>query len=168
MTSCTVNRKSQSGVALVIVLVMLLIITLVSVSSMQSTTLQESMAGNLRDQVLAFNMSEAALRDAETYLQQSSIGKFDGSTSGLYYSTSTSVPDWNNSSTTNWVVRTGTIAEVAQQPNYIIEELPAINDTTQSASADTPLQEAPLYRVTARGYGSTNSSSIVLQTTFKR
>lgn len=168
MFNHTLRPKQQQGVALIVVLVMLLIITLVGVSAMQSTTLQERMAGNLRDQTLAFNMSEAALRDAEVYLQQNSIGKFDGSSTGLFYSSANNVPDWSNASTTSWVVRSGTVSEVVQQPDYIIEELPPVYDTTQSASADTPLQEPPIYRITARGYGSTDGSSTVLQTTFRR
>jgi type IV pilus assembly protein PilX len=44
---------------------MLLLLTLIGASSMQSTSLEEKMAGNLRDRSIAFQAAESALRDAE-------------------------------------------------------------------------------------------------------
>ncbi|WP_458576304.1 pilus assembly PilX family protein [Aliamphritea spongicola] len=38
-------------------------LSLIGVSAMQGTTIQEKMAGNLRDQISAFNAAEAALRE---------------------------------------------------------------------------------------------------------
>lgn len=56
---------NQSGAVLVISLIMLLLLTLIGASSMQTTSLEEKMAGNLRDRNLAFQVAESALRDAE-------------------------------------------------------------------------------------------------------
>ncbi len=55
----------QSGAVLVISLIMLLLLTLIGASSMQTTTLEEKMAGNIRDRSLAFQAAESAIRDAE-------------------------------------------------------------------------------------------------------
>ncbi len=60
----------QNGAALIVGLVLLVVITLVGVGAMQSTTLQEKMAGNLRDSNLSFQASEAALRNCENILTQ--------------------------------------------------------------------------------------------------
>lgn len=57
--------KYQSGVVLAISLIMLLLLTLIGFSALQSTGLEEKMAGNMRDRNLAFQAAEAALRDAE-------------------------------------------------------------------------------------------------------
>jgi type IV pilus assembly protein PilX len=56
---------NQSGAVLIVSLIMLLLLTLIGASSMQTTSLEEKMAGNLRDRNLAFQAAESALRDAE-------------------------------------------------------------------------------------------------------
>jgi type IV pilus assembly protein PilX len=55
----------QSGAVLIISLIMLLLLTLIGSSSIQTTTLEEKMAGNIRDQNIAFQAAESAIRDAE-------------------------------------------------------------------------------------------------------
>ena len=57
-------RHGQSGAVLVVALLFLLIITMLGVTSMQSTTAEERMAGNARDQNNSLQAAEAALRDA--------------------------------------------------------------------------------------------------------
>lgn len=59
----------ERGAALVVGLVFLVVMTLIGVTAMQSTTLQERMAGNVRDRHLAFQASEAALRAGEQWLR---------------------------------------------------------------------------------------------------
>ena len=59
------SRKSQSGVVLVISLIMLILLTIIGVSGLQNAGLEEKMAGNMRDKNLAFQAAESALRDAE-------------------------------------------------------------------------------------------------------
>jgi type IV pilus assembly protein PilX len=56
----------QRGVALIVALVLLLIVTLIGVAASQSTLLQERMSANSYDRSLAFQRGEAALRAAET------------------------------------------------------------------------------------------------------
>ena len=60
----------QGGAALVVGLILLVVITLVGVGAMQTTTLQEKMAGNLRDSNLSFQAAEAVLRNCENILVQ--------------------------------------------------------------------------------------------------
>jgi type IV pilus assembly protein PilX len=55
----------QRGAVLVVSLLILLIMTIIGVTAMQTTSLEERMAGNLLDQRLAFQTTEAALRTAE-------------------------------------------------------------------------------------------------------
>jgi type IV pilus assembly protein PilX len=59
------NSNHQSGAVLVISLIMLLLLTLIGISSIQTTSLEEKMAGNLRDRNIAFQAAESAIRDAE-------------------------------------------------------------------------------------------------------
>jgi type IV pilus assembly protein PilX len=60
------SARRQRGVALVVALVLLLVITLMGLASMRGTSLQERMSANMYDRSLAFQRAEAALRGAET------------------------------------------------------------------------------------------------------
>ena len=60
---------TQQGAVLIISLIILLLMTLIGTTGMQVTSLEEKMAGNMRDRNLAFQAAESALSAAETYLQ---------------------------------------------------------------------------------------------------
>ena len=68
-------RNRQSGVALLVALVLLVAVTLLGVSAMQSTILQERMSANYRDVEEAFNAAELALSRGEADLVQN-FGNF--------------------------------------------------------------------------------------------
>jgi type IV pilus assembly protein PilX len=55
----------QSGVTLLVVLVLLIVISMLGVAVMRSSGMQESMSANLRDRALAFQAAETALRVAQ-------------------------------------------------------------------------------------------------------
>ena len=60
--------KKQTGSVLIISLLLLIVTTLLGLSSMNNTIMEEKMAGNLRQQNLALQASESALREAEARL----------------------------------------------------------------------------------------------------
>lgn len=64
------GKRKQEGAVLLICLVMLLVLTMIGVSSMSNSTLQERMAGGTRDYNQAFQAAEAALRVGEAYVRQ--------------------------------------------------------------------------------------------------
>jgi len=166
----------QRGAALMVSLIFLLILTIVSAAAMQSATLQERMAGNAKDINLAFQAAEAALREAEAQLSQINIGTFDGS-NGLYLScadpadarTACVEPDWSDHSTTGWrVVPDSPITNASRQPEYVIEELSNVADPNAALDSDQPVATLGYYLITARGFGASDRSMVVLSTTFKR
>ena len=57
----TTHFKSQSGAALVVSLLILLVMTVIGISSMRTTNLQEKMASNTREREQAFEAAESAL-----------------------------------------------------------------------------------------------------------
>lgn len=63
-------RRQQGGAVLLVCLVMLLVLTMIGVSSMSNSTLQERMAGGARDYNQAFQAAEASLRVGEAYVRQ--------------------------------------------------------------------------------------------------
>lgn len=62
-------KHQQHGAVLLISLVILLIITLLAVSSIRESTLEERIVGNIRNQQAAFNGAESALREGEKRLR---------------------------------------------------------------------------------------------------
>ena len=70
-----INRaaRAQQGAVLVVALIMLLLLTIIGISSMRSTTLQERMAGNLRDESHALQAAEAAMRQGEAVVKGQSV-----------------------------------------------------------------------------------------------
>jgi type IV pilus assembly protein PilX len=63
-----VKITQQKGAVLMISLIVLLLITLIGTAAIQTSTLEEKMAGNLFDKNIAFQAAESALREAVTVL----------------------------------------------------------------------------------------------------
>lgn len=170
-TSPAALPTRQRGAALAVSLIMLLIMTLIGVTAMQTTVIEERMAGNAKDSHVAFQSAEAALRQAEAYLNgTATIGPFDG-TAGMYDQDSAPAPS-NLESDANWpataIAYARSLSEVSGAPQYIIEHMRPVLDPDRSLAADEPLPETGIYRVTARATGNTDTAVSVLQSTFKR
>lgn len=58
------SPRSQSGIALVMTLVFLTILTLIAFASIRTTTLEERMAGNTQDMYHAFQAADSSLQSA--------------------------------------------------------------------------------------------------------
>ncbi len=67
MTPMRVNSsmKQQQGAVLVVSLLLLLVMTVLALGASQTTRLQERMSAGMRDRDLAFESSEAGLRNGE-------------------------------------------------------------------------------------------------------
>lgn len=166
--------KAQQGVVLIVGLIMVLLISLVALAAIRGSGLQELMAGNVRDRNLAFQAAEAGLRDAEARLEQPSSLVFGDSEAGLVTALdgSTNSGYWYNYSWTSQSVQTSlSLNGVSQAPRYVIEEVlhTAIAGADGGSIEFDPSTNAPeiLYRVTALGYGATDGSTVILQSTFK-
>lgn len=169
------SRASQQGAALVVSLLILLVLTLIGVTGMQTTSLEEKMTGNMRDRNLAFQSSESALRAGEDYLLKLGTLPAFANSAGLYQP-SVVVPNyWNKDDDTWWTTAdniktyiTSTFASIATNAAaYIIEELPEVPEPTGSLEAGVP-RETNYFRVTARGVGGTTSAVVMVQSVVKR
>ena len=79
--------SKQQGAVLFVGLMMLLVMSLIAITSMQSTNLEERMAGNTRDSMVAFQAAEAGLQAGEALLESGTLtlAMFDtDGTDGLY------------------------------------------------------------------------------------
>lgn len=70
MRSFPCSRSTQGGMALIVSLVFLLLMTLIGISSMQNATLQEKMAGSVKFRNESFQAAEAALRVGESAVSE--------------------------------------------------------------------------------------------------
>jgi type IV pilus assembly protein PilX len=80
--------QRQSGAVLLMSLIILLVLTLLAISSMQGSVMQERMTSAQRDGMLALEFAERALVEAETRLDGLSDLDDFGSTTGFYESVS--------------------------------------------------------------------------------
>ena len=165
----------QRGAALVVGLIVLAMLSLMGIAAYMVATQEERMSGNTRDRIRAFEAAEASLRDCESLLGGifGTLPKFDGS-KGMYkapYLNEKQVYqtiDWRTDSAVR-VIPTA-IPDVAVQPRCIIELVgeSEVRDLTGARSGPQEVTIETIYRITAMGYGTNPSTTVNLQTTFRR
>ena len=175
-------RSSQNGVALFMSLAMLLIITVLGLSSVQTTTLQERMARNARDTNLAFQSAESAIKDGEEYIETfASLASFDGANendNGLYYeaaynaASNWSQVDWDAAEVGGGYILAPTVIDgVATQSKYIIEHVKGIVSETdrlnlENIGQSTGAGAAQIFRITVYGTGGSDTAHVMIQSTY--
>lgn len=177
----------QRGVVLIVVLVLLTVLTILGTAGMQTTAMEERMAGNFRDLGLAFEAAEAALRTGEegvvAYNVSGVTNAVDSWTTLNYRhdvaAGSVSV-DWHTSSAwdDNWTAAvpdawfTDDHGElmISSAPRYYLERLPAIalpnSSLVQGFQNVAPTVQ--YFRITARGVGVSSKSNVIVQSTYFR
>lgn len=168
--------QRQGGVVLVVALIFLLLMTLIGVTAMQTTTLDERIANNARQRNLAFQAAEAGLRAGETVLRQPTLPTFGSTTTpGLLDRLSnptTSATDWM---TYAWDSGSQSYSStldsaLSSQPRYVIELFKRTPGSGNSLDATQPGAFESWYRVTARGSGSgsVGDAVVLLQSVYRR
>ena len=176
-----VNVNKQQGAVLVVSLILLLVMTLLALSAMRSTTLEERMGGNARNQETAFQAAEAVLRAGELSLlvyTTEPIASSDGSTDIWVLD----APDPDSTNSTAWwkestrdsawwatkaEVYTGTLDGVASDPMYLLEAFDFVRDTLVLGTQQDETGKV-FYRVTARATGGNDLARTLLQSTYAR
>lgn len=167
---------TQRGAVLIVALVMLLVLTVLGTASIRDTTMEERMAGNFRDRTAALEAAETALRTGEAGISNTTVYSalaFDG-TDGSYEVTSASVSvDPETGTNYGLSVAASVLSDsgkllVDQVPEYYIEKLPAIAMSGSNLAIGTQDQPPKVhyYRVTAKGYGISQNTEVILQSTY--
>ena len=149
-------HRRQDGAALILALIFLLLMTMLSTSSMRTSTMQERMAGNMRDWNLGFQSAEAALRVAEQFLRDEEVLPEFNDSDGYYQVNSTDRPVWlggTMAAGNGYVTYPDDLPGVAERPKYYIEKLSSIRPAGASTETGTPVEEIFYFRVTAIGFG---------------
>jgi len=192
MKTARTPQRRQEGAILVIALLFLVLLTIIGVSSISGVTLEEKMASNLREQNVAFQAAESALRDAEIDLESGigGTGNRDPMTiaanfandctavftngvcrqpaapAGGWQTEIVTVSAWDWTSATKTVgygTYTGAAAltGVFRQPRYVIEYLQEKDDTSTAPTTR-------YFRISARGWGADQNSTVTLQTVYRQ
>jgi len=160
----------QHGAVLIVSMLLLLVMTLIGITGMRNTTLEEKMAGNTRDSHLAFNAAEAGLRESESLLQAAVLPAFktyDGINTGGYYHLDSTIWQKINWGDAKMVLDCGAVVPgVAAAPVCYVEELPAVGSPAD-LEAGIALTNT-MFRVTARAVGGSSTAEAILQATFRR
>jgi type IV pilus assembly protein PilX len=172
------NLKKQQGSVLILSLIILLVLTMLGVSSMSSSSLQEKMAGNFRDREVAFQAAEAALAYGENWAENTinTESAFDGN-NGLY-ATFTGPKTTNAFNTATWWTGTKSrematsIEEVRTAPRFTVEyrdELGVEEGTAivmENHGEDQGGGKITSFKVTARGTGQSDKTQVILQSDY--
>jgi type IV pilus assembly protein PilX len=166
--------RRQRGAALLVCLIILILVTLMGLTTMRTSVLQEKISGASSDRTLALQAAELALRDAETHVKNyldPESGFADGCEASLCRaptdgSSAADTIDWDSAAVASYGQATAApaIGGVATQPKYIIELMykmqPLPGNSASMKSMGTP------YRITALGYGKQQQTRVMLQSTY--
>jgi type IV pilus assembly protein PilX len=166
----------QHGAVLLVSLVILLVLTIIGVSAMRNTVLEEKMVSNMRDKSLSFEAAEATLRAAEKYIKDNvvSTNAFDTDGSdGLYDKSNMKL--WK---TLNWDANDSienssfdSTYHVANPPRFIIQHIASITSSSNGLNLgnygqNTGAGTNEIFLITARATGGSGSAPVILQTTY--
>ena len=170
------SRRRQQGAVLAVTLMILLVVTLLTVSNMQSAILEERMAGNNSDRNVAFQAAESGLREAEVFLENIvSAGDFEGS-AGLFDRTDDE-PSFSYSGTWSdsaYHVVAETDLGSYERPRYFIKNMTTVEGRAgalnMSGYGDNKGSgDVTIFRVTVRSTGtSADSAEVILRTQYGR
>ncbi len=160
--------RQQQGSALIFSLVILLVMTLVGITAMSTSTLEEKMAANDRAQQAAFQNAETGMISAEAMLNTRSYNDleadFKNQTQG-YYDIDTEMFDiYDPQQWAGNCIQDNDIAGIGianPPPCYIVKVVAIIypEDITEPGAITKVITQ-----VTSRGTDATNTASVLLQT----
>ena len=167
---------AQQGAVLVVSLIFLLVVTLLAISSIRDTVLEEKMAGNTRDRNVAFQSAEGGIREAELFIDDIvSMGDF-AATPGLFSRTQAEPPFWEDAT---W--RNGANHAVADEdygayepPRYTVKHITTVTGSegalNMSGYGDNKgTGDVTVFRITVRGTGSDgDSAEVILRSQYGR
>ena len=190
------TNAPQEGFVLIVGLVILGLLTMLALSSMRDTTMQEKMAGASRDSGLAFQAAESALRDAENCITGTTAGcTFDAANPAHFAQDDAAFPaglrhndlfdasywasiDPPGDPTTLAGVPSKGKGDATDGVNYIIRQASTVSGgagvgeggdvSTGDYSKSKEKSSQPIYEITARGAGASGAGQSVLRVYYRQ
>lgn len=170
----------ERGVTLVMSLIFLLLLTLLGITAMSTSTLQEKMSGNLRDQDVAFQAAESALRGGEDAVNQLwLLGKPTPISNPTCPANTNCAWDlgvidpfnntWWSANRIEYGSSSKDLPETSADPGFVIEYLQFDKYSIEEGSCYGTGCKTGLdyYRITSRAQGTTSLSQSMLESTYK-
>jgi type IV pilus assembly protein PilX len=160
----------ERGAALIITLLILLIMTLLGITAITTSSLQEKMAGNMRDQYMAQQAGDSILRDGESWI----FKLLTRPTPSCAPSGAERVWDFNcldvAAQDDTWWVANGYTSNVSntyvnQNPRYVDEHIQRV---TISSLSDKPPVYRHFYRANGWSVGASDYARGLFQSIFSR
>lgn len=153
MKNC--RKHNEQGFVLILSLILLLIITVASVTNMKTNVVERKMGADAQDQLLAKQSAESAIQGAKTWLSQQCFKPATCACPSTTCSVCTqgSAPPTLTSANAKTYVNAMPLTAAA--PVYVIEE-----SYWDAAHGDQ------YYKITATGYGRSNTTTATLQATY--
>lgn len=162
----------QQGATLAISLILLFLATIVGVSTIRSTLLEEKMSDNAQDKSRAFEAAESALIAGENYILGLTEEPIPSASCSVYPCVQNLYDSLflEEKDNTWWAANSASystsLSEVNSAPRYTVEFVRFVADTPVIGKG-TP-SGSFYYRVTAKGTGASDNARAVLQTTVGR
>ncbi len=158
------HQHHQRGVILAATLMIMLVLSLIAISAMDTAGMEGKMTRNTIERQLAFESAETALRAAGAYIRNTMArpsATNSCTTSPCVFSSSALRPGWWETTNDNFWGEKGTQVNNAY---YIIEEREFVSDSL-SVGHNIPTGR-DFYNLTARGKSLASSGESMLQGTF--
>lgn len=185
--SMSINRltpkRQQTGAALVVGLIFLVLLTLLGVGAFGISGMLERMSGHTRDRAVAFQAAELALRQCEDNVNNGAAAHFlpadgiDPDRWGAWVSTTSSGDANDNKINDIWEAGGVTtkvdpdndgdgLKDFPVPPRCLIELMSETRPCggNESLNAATPTSEGRMFRITARGMTPSQATVVMLQT----
>jgi type IV pilus assembly protein PilX len=177
------SSRRQRGVVLIVALIFLVVMTMLILASIRGTVMQERMASNLYDRSLAFQAAEAALREGERFVLESTpkpAGPGCDTSGNCIEPDPDEIPTWQDED--NWANAHSVedahdhvieIGDLPVPPQFLVElladDMPEVNLCASTAiDPDAPCYGGPeglRYRITARS-GEAGRAVVILQSVY--
>ncbi|MBR9830275.1 MAG: hypothetical protein GYB41_16845 [Oceanospirillales bacterium] len=141
--------RHQDGATLLVAMIMLVLITIVGFSAMQTATVQERMTGNLRDKEVSFQAAEAALREQEAMLREA-----------------LELPELAEGASQYGDGASTDLSAVSGDPESQVEKKYFIADSLDLGFK--PQTGRDVYRIEAKGFGQSDQAESVLETLYAK
>lgn len=130
--------SKQQGTALIFALVMLLLLTILGITAVTTSSLQEKMAGNMRDQYMAQQAGDSILFDGQALIFNQKTKPLPScppdpvariwDSSCLPTSTGATAANWWSTASDVWWTTNGIVSGVAnthtaQEPRFVVENI---------------------------------------------
>lgn len=173
-TDTRLHSTNQQGAILVVSMMLLLMLTIIGVTAMNVVTIEERMAGNMRDANIAFQGAEAALRDGEAFLAPLASEPATCSSAPCSIWEKDTLPAnmafqdlgwWNANGEEYGADGTTQLGSIYNDPYSIIEFQEFVRDSLTVGHAPPPTGRV-FYRLTGWSQGGSAEAIAVLQTTY--